>query len=343
MATREEAIAVLRAKGYKGQIPGEQPQQANPMQMLSQIQQQEPQDIAGLFSKINPVLGNTVRGLAQGGAQAFGGISPKSNENDLQKLYAQEAIKKQFNRTPYDDLIEKSKAIEAAKNTGNRTLYDELMGSQVQPNQSIPQQTQQGMPQGEQGQPEFAAPEIDPFTGKLSSKGIGQDYQNKIFQKQREQDIRSKSPTAKQKDDLANIGNVETLLLNMESDAAQVPSGYAGIRSQVGGFFSRGATDTSTVVYNDQRKAVAVALYRALTGDTRLSDADAAARALPLLWKPDEAQQVKTMKFQKLRQLLSDRKQAVSSNLGGQEESIQDPNDFSQMSDEELQQIASSA
>ena len=245
-----------------------------------------------------------------------------------------ESVKKSF-ETDEEKLIRRANAIKAAKETGNRALYDSLVGNT---------QSQSNLPiQDEQEQADFQAPEIDPFTGKLSARGVGQDFSNKMIQQQGLQDIKSKSPTAKQKDDLANIGNVETLLLNMEKDASMVPSGYKGLLSQAGGFFTRGATNTSTVVYNDQRKAVAVAVYRALTGDTRLSDADAAARALPLLWKPDEAQEVKTMKFQKLRQLLSDRKQVVSQNLGGREEGIQDPNDFSQMSDEELQQIASSA
>lgn len=53
------------------------------------LDQGQPQDIAGLLTKINPILGNTVRGAAQGAAKAFGGISP---ESDLETQYKQAQI-----------------------------------------------------------------------------------------------------------------------------------------------------------------------------------------------------------------------------------------------------------
>ena len=313
----------LLAEKARRQQAKQGPQQLN-VSMPPKVAQPQSQDtfLGGMLEKLG--VGGLRNSLYGALASAASGkvVDPRGeNYNDLMKLYQQEAIKKQFEkRSPYDDLIEKSKAIEAAKSTGNRGLYDSLMGSGVQM-QSQPEQNQVGLT-GSQQPPNMVAPEIDPFTGKPSSMGVQQEFNNKMIEQQAIQDMKAKSPTAKQKDDLANINNVETLLLNMEKDAQSVPAGYGGVLSQVGGFITRGGSQTNTVVYNDQRKAVAVALYRALTGDTRLSDADAAARALPLLWKPDEAPEVRTMKFQKLKQLLSDRKQAVSTQLGGTENEI---------------------
>ena len=110
----------------------------------------------------------------QSAGRILQGKEPNTQENDLQKLIMQESIKKQFNDSPYNDLIEKAKAVEAAKSTGNRTLYDSLIGGQSSSQSNI---ASDGL----------TAPEIDPFTGKESTRGLQQKLQNDIFSKQQEE------------------------------------------------------------------------------------------------------------------------------------------------------------
>ena len=315
----EELEAIFQANfgGQAGQQAQQVPQPQTDLQKTL-----ETLKLSGLGQQSGGIRGNIADSMmVLGGGKPQDRLGAQSDlNNDIYKSVATEAIKNSM-KSPLEQLIEQAKATEAAKTMGNRPLYDSLRGGQQG---QVSQGTQQ--PQVVQDEEEFTgfeAPEIDPFTGKPTSVGLQQEYQNKLIQQKGIQDIKSKSPTAKQKDDLSNIDNVTTLLENMEKDAQNIPAGYSGLLSQFEGFITRGAKDTNTVVYNDQRKAVAVALYRALTGDTRLSDADAAARALPLLWKPDEAGQVRTMKFQKLKKLLSDRRIAVSQHLGGEENAEQ--------------------
>lgn len=297
MATREGIIAALKAKGYTG----------------PEVQASQNTGITGnadLDLLIQQSIGKRNIGNRVGDAISILGGGKPPESDDYSKLIAQEAIKKQFNRSPYDDLIEKAKAVDAAKSTGNRTLYDTLLGNQTQesnPPVSTPTDNLTGI----------VAPEIDPFTGKESTRGLQQKTQNEIIQQSNIAKMKSKLPTANQKDQLAKVQNVETLVNDLEKLSDTVPSGYGGLYSQGEAFLTRGNTQTNTVLYNDQRKAIAVAVYRALTGDTRLSDADAASRALPLLWKPDEGEAVKKAKFNSLKQLLSKAKQTNIQNQGG--------------------------
>lgn len=93
MATREEIIAVLRSKGYKGAIPGEEAEQ--------------PQGtfVTGLIDKIDPSgrLTNSLRGAAQGfTGQKIGGLQSGS---DLSDFRAKEIFKQSIKTpTPETDL-----------------------------------------------------------------------------------------------------------------------------------------------------------------------------------------------------------------------------------------------
>ena len=56
-----------------------------------------------------------------------------------------------------------------------------------------------------------------------------------------------------------------------------------------------------------KRPAFAVSFYRAITGDTRLSDADAQARALPLLWKTGQSSKIRKSSFDFMEKALNTR------------------------------------
>lgn len=99
----------------------------------------------------------------------LGGGQPIEAEDDfskdLAKVATSEAIKKQFGKTPYDDLIEKSKAVEAARNIGNKTLFNELTG-----NIDNSLETQQD--KNKEIDTSQYLSEIDPFTKKPTSRAI---------------------------------------------------------------------------------------------------------------------------------------------------------------------------
>lgn len=94
--------------------------------------------------------------------------------------------------------------------------------------------------------------------------------------------------TADQQNQITNIrsqfANIQEIEQDLQS-AAQGP--FSGRFGQFLGNVTGGMKGSGSLAYEKKKKAYAAGLYRALTGDTRLSDADAAARATPLL--PDLA------------------------------------------------------
>ena len=92
--------------------------------------------------------------------------------------------------------------------------------------------------------------------------------------------------------DLSRISAFEGSLNDLESLAKSVPKGrvkgnLANLSSWVtGGGPGLGLSEESsrnTLTYNQLRPGIAAGLYRAVTGDDRISDMDAAARALPFV------------------------------------------------------------
>lgn len=92
--------------------------------------------------------------------------------------------------------------------------------------------------------------------------------------------------------DFSRIESFEGSLNDLEKLANEVPKGplkgrYAGIGSKVvgGGEFPgvSEAQSIGAVTYNAMRPGIAAGLYRAVTGDDRISDMDAAQRALPFV------------------------------------------------------------
>lgn len=92
--------------------------------------------------------------------------------------------------------------------------------------------------------------------------------------------------------DFSRIESFEGSLNDMEKIAQSLPKGpiqgrYAGVGSAVtgGGKFPGVSEDQAmnAVTYNAMRPGIAAGLYRAVTGDDRISDMDAAQRALPFI------------------------------------------------------------
>lgn len=208
-------------------------------------------------------------------------------------------------QSPLEQLIEKGKAAEAAKTLGDRGMYDSILGKS-------PSALPEGSPEVPSALSGMVAPEIDPFTGKPTSKGLQQEQQNKLIALEQEQNVKKKVPTAQQKQDLTEAQGAESMLNQMKVDADKLPAGYGAIWQNIANFFTRGETNPGLVTYNDTRPAAAVGLYRTLTGDKRLSDADAKARALPLMWDSDEGESVREKKFAKLARMAKARLALVS-------------------------------
>ncbi len=91
----------------------------------------------------------------------------------------------------------------------------------------------------------------------------------------------------------------------MERILATIPSGpVQGRVSSAAASLTGGGMQTNTKLYNDFTPAMATGIYRAVTKDTRLSDADAQARALPLIPKPSEDPKLQKKKIAFIRMAL---------------------------------------
>lgn len=167
---------------------------------------------------------------------------------------------------------------------------------------------------GQGGKFGFTGATVDPMTGELKYT-IGETSEAKsareLKEKEAEINLKSKVPTAQQKADIAEARNAESLLSEMKKDAEKLPDSWAAIGSNMTNFFTRGKFNPKLVTYNDSRPAVAVGLYRTLTGDKRLSDSDAKSRALPLMWDSDEDRSVREEKFSKLGRMAKARLRLV--------------------------------
>lgn len=91
--------------------------------------------------------------------------------------------------------------------------------------------------------------------------------------------------------------------------------GYAGLVLKGGNVIARGSLSPEAQAYKDFMPAAGVSLYRGITGDSRLSDADAASRAYPLVWDIGEDGSVKGIKEKNIQNLLSARNILLSNNI----------------------------
>jgi hypothetical protein len=113
---------------------------------------------------------------------------------------------------------------------------------------------------------------------------------------------KSSLPTAEMKNLRQQSINALASVESLEQLAQKIPGGYQGMIDLAKGTVSRGKTSPELRSYLKEVKAAAAQIYRAKTGDTRLSDEDAASRAYPLLWNPTEDESVKELSFKRLKE-----------------------------------------
>lgn len=120
--------------------------------------------------------------------------------------------------------------------------------------------------------------------------------------------------TADAQNQLTRIKQLKTVAKNLEDLAMGLPTDlptagleYAGAKLTGGRFGSEG-----TKTYLDALPAASAGIYRAITGDNRLSDQDAAARAKPLFWHPLEGQNTREGKFSFLNYMMDEAERNVS-------------------------------
>jgi hypothetical protein len=199
-----------------------------------------------------------------------------------------------------------------------QTMNPGMMGGQPQQIQNkfspeaISQLQGMNISQPQQPQQRQESPMIfNPFTKQPMANPLFQQQQERI-NKDLEAERKLKAPTIQQKNDLLNIKNQIQNLTEMETLAKKIPSGrLAGSISGLTSSLTGGGLETNTRLYLKNRPAYAVSLYRSLTGDTRLSDADAQARALPLLWHPTEDTKIRDDSFKNLKKALEARKRLI--------------------------------
>lgn len=92
----------------------------------------------------------------------------------------------------------------------------------------------------------------------------------------------------------------------VEQSMATVPAGVLGAGTSLVAGVTGGAVAPDTKLYEDTKPAMAAGIYRAVTHDTRLSDADAASRAMPLMPSTYDSAELRKKKFAFLRQALAD-------------------------------------
>jgi len=127
---------------------------------------------------------------------------------------------------------------------------------------------------------------------------------------------KSKIPTA----DMRNmVSSVDSQLQNMKALRKQTENlkgGYEGMWNRLVGVATRGKEQGDTIMYERKKPAYAAGLYRALTGDTRLSDQDAQTRAYPLLWDTGLDKSLQKPMFDDIENALMARKIMLTSGMG---------------------------
>jgi hypothetical protein len=124
--------------------------------------------------------------------------------------------------------------------------------------------------------------------------------------------------TARQQDHLGKLSGAENLVKNVRETLKDLPAGGPGLIQEAlsSDIVLRGAAAIPEArLYNQVTPGASVGVYRAVTRDDRLSDADAASRARPLFPFLGETSEVRELKLQFLEQLIEDQKSGTM--LGG--------------------------
>ena len=122
------------------------------------------------------------------------------------------------------------------------------------------------------------------------------------------------TPTADMRNQLISAQQARTLWDEVKSQSEELKGGYEGMLEMGKAALNRGKGESGKYpLYTENLPSSAVALYRALTGDTRLSDSDAKARALPLLWEPSQDTSLRTKKNAFIDKMINAREELLSS------------------------------
>jgi hypothetical protein len=112
--------------------------------------------------------------------------------------------------------------------------------------------------------------------------------------------------------------NTESInILNDIENSLKGTSGIGGGGRMVASKLTAGAVFPEVRVYQRRKPALAVKLYRSFTNDTRLSDADALGRAMPLMPDAYEPEEVQIRKLQLLKDASSGRNDSLQAILTG--------------------------
>lgn len=122
------------------------------------------------------------------------------------------------------------------------------------------------------------------------------------------------APTADMRNQGKATQQAGALFKDLRKRSEALKGSYAGIGEIGKSVVNRGKGESAAYkTYMANLPGSAVSIYRALTGDTRLSDADAQSRALPFLWNPTEHEDTRTEKNNFIQSMIDARERLMSS------------------------------
>lgn len=147
---------------------------------------------------------------------------------------------------------------------------------------------------------------IDPTTGGVVPIGVVPKGSKVV--------TNPNAPTADMKNQRTTTKQASALFKDLKTRSEALKGGYEGMGEIAKGAVNRGKGESAKYrTYMSNLPGTAVSLYRAVTGDTRLSDADAQARALPLLWHPSEDVDTRSDKNNHIQTMLDARERLLGS------------------------------
>jgi len=189
--------------------------------------------------------------------------------------------------------VKASKPVSFNSSGGGNSLLSMMMAQTLLPEKKAAE-TQAKMSEQQQAK-EVLGP------GAISTKSVGGNVTSVDPQMAR-------VTTAESMNQLTRIRQIKKVVNGVENLAKTLPTnmlqaGYQTIGAKA--FFGRGGT-SKTRAYMSAVPAASAGVYRAVTGDNRLSDVDASERAKPLLWDTMEPEDVKEGKFAFLNFMLDE-------------------------------------
>lgn len=189
-------------------------------------------------------------------------------------------------------------------NPNRGSLIQDSYGQSFQPNSRLEEMAKSG----KGGTPRFMQDEngnMVPLPGIL------------VETPQQKMDRKQSGSTSDQKNALQANQSAAIVFgeLQRMSQGLEKLGGYEGLAIKSGNVLTRGKANPQVEAYKSFMPAAGVSLYRGITGDTRLSDADAASRAYPLVWDIGTDGAVKGIKEKNIQNLLSARNILLSNNV----------------------------